>query len=106
MAREMKAAGQSLPSWAGTKFDPNAGSWQSHKVFISDLYDSLKDRLPAGTTLDDFKATLVRDHRDALHRNDLPQASYKRGASTASATANHLGMPDSYHVVDVTQLKG
>ncbi len=100
----MKTAGRSLPSWAGTKFDPTAGSWQSHKVFISDLHDALKDQMP-GVSLDDFKQTLVQNHRDALHRNDLPQAAYKRGASTASATANHLGMPDSYHVVDVTQLK-
>lgn len=99
----LKETGNKLPSWNGRPLDPESPS-DIHKVLIADLYDAMQDRLPPGTTLDQFKATLAKDHQEALARTDLVQAAHSHEQLQRSATADAVGREDRYHVVDVSLL--
>jgi len=69
-----------LPNTMGDK-PGKIASYDTHKVFYGDLYDAIKDRLPKGTTLDQFK-TAIHEAKGvgdlATARHDLPQYSFDK----------------------------
>lgn len=99
LAQAVHEAGKALPNWAGGGYDA-----VGHLVYISDVYDALKPRLP-GVTEDQFKEALVAHHRDVgrtpivLARNDLAQAGDPEKIRRSSA--RHLGA--EWHLVDAAR---
>ncbi len=68
--------------WTGRKMGEGLGS-DTHPVYVSDLYDAVKDQLTGDVTLTDFKRQLLALHIDdklSLSRNDIPQAGVSGGA--------------------------
>lgn len=62
LAAAVHAAARDLPNFLGRPRDAGAPAAERHPVYLSDVYDALRDRLPAGTTEGQFKHALYAAH--------------------------------------------
>lgn len=108
---QLRAIGATLPdAITGEALDPAAGSWQSHKVLISDLYDALQQQgLADNITLDTFKSQLLDAHRRGvleLHRQDIPHAVRgQRGPERVAKSEVQHPAGATFHTVDIASIR-
>lgn len=105
LARLVSDAGRKLPSQFGHAHDPSDPGRRDHKVLVADLYRAVKDKLPAGTGLDDFKRQLLKAHQSGdleLGRTDLVQFLPRAGAELPESEIRHPSGAGEFHHVNVT----
>lgn len=104
LAAAITHAGRDLPAAIGpAKNGHNKEGWESHKVYISQLYDSLKPQL-GDTTLDQFKSKVSEMNRKGelrLSRIDLVQAANNPHELARSEVQFGRDTSYTHHVVDV-----
>lgn len=98
-----------LPGVWGQSAAENTADGGKHSVLVGDVYDALKDRLPHGTSLDDFKKHLLKYNQEhvgpevGLGRVDSPGRTPEESARIERSGIVHPLMPDAamFHKVNV-----